>query len=90
MVWARLCFYYFHSLILTQFSYHASYIRFYLPIYNRSAVFWCKNYVILTVPPCMRQAVCFFLNIDIPPSVLSDVVGKPSPIVSLEVYHFYS
>ena len=72
MVWARLCFYYFYSLILTQFSYDTPHIRFYLPIYDLSAVFWCKNYVVLTVPACMRKlsVSSFFLNTDIPPSIL--------------------
>ena len=50
MVFAKLCFVYFHSLLLAQLSDYYPYIFVDLSIYNLSAEFWCKNDVILAIP----------------------------------------
>lgn len=47
MILTSLCFYYFHSLLFTQFSYYLSDIFFQFPIYFFSSVFWCECDTIL-------------------------------------------
>ena len=60
VVHTRLCFYDFYTLVLTQLSDYCSDICSNLSINRLSPIFWCEDYVILTVPFCMRQAICFF------------------------------
>ena len=50
MVRAGFCFDYFYTLLLAQLSDYYPYIFVDLSIYNLSAVFWCKNDVILAIP----------------------------------------
>ena len=54
VIWTCLCFYNFYALVFAQFPNDDSDIRFYLTIYDLPTVFWCEDYVILTIPLCMR------------------------------------
>ena len=92
MIRAGFGFQYFYSFILTQFSEDTPDVSLDLTIYRLSPIFWCKDYVILAVPATMRQAFRFFFFLlhDIPPSILCIAVGKPTFIVSREVYLFYA
>ena len=50
VIFARLCFMYFYSLILAQLSQHFSDIFFYLSIDNLPAVLWGKDDMVFTFP----------------------------------------
>ena len=60
MIWARLCFYNFHSLLLTQLSQYLSDIFPDLTIYCHSPIFWCEYHMILASPCCVLQTFYIF------------------------------
>ena len=66
MIRTSLCLYDFHTFILAQFPNNHPDIRSNLPIYHLSSIFWGEDYMILTVPFCVGQAVCFFFFLFLP------------------------
>lgn len=84
MIRTSLCLYDFHTFILAQFPNNHPDIRSNLPIYHLSSIFWGEDYMILTVPFCVGQAVCFFFFFitDIPPITMYLRLKARQPAVS--------
>ena len=88
MIWARLGFYDLHPLLFTQLPKYLSDIFLDLTIYCHSAVFWCKDYVVLASPRGVLQTLYIFFFHRKNLLVFLVAVGRPQLYFTSRFFHY--